>query len=247
MYCKKPLILVFLFSFVLAGSVDNNRARQANRAFQEGDFEQAELLYREILERDPESPRILFNLGNALAYQGKFEESIEAFQQYQELVSDPAAHAPAEYNMGYLYGIDGNIREALRHFHDAIDMDPSDEDAKFNYELLRRRLQEAPPDQGDDEQQEDQQQDPQDSLIPPMHDQEPDQQDEQTQQTPSEAEDQSPLSDGDDHRGGQPEITDQQLEHAEDIMNALEQIEKDLIKDFKKRQHSATEPQDKDW
>ncbi len=247
MYGKIPIILTVLFAVVLTGSIDNNRAREANRAFLEGDYEQAEMLYREILERHPESPRILFNLGNALAYQGKFEQSVEAYQQFRELTDDPAEYASAEYNMGYLYGEQGNYREALRHFQDAINLDPGDEDAKFNYELLRRRQQDSPQDQGDDEQQEDQQQDPQDSPIPPTQDQDPDQQDEQTQQSPSEADDQSPQSERDQQGGAQPEITDQQLEHAEDIMNALEQIEKDLIKDFKKRQHEAVDPQEKDW
>lgn len=247
MQSKIPVLLTVLFALVLTGSVDNNRAREANRAFQDGDFEQAEMLYREILERNPESPRILFNLGNALAYQGKFDESYEAFQQFREVAGDPAGQAAAEYNMGYLFGEQGNIREALRHFQDAIEIDPGDEDAKFNYELLRRRQQESPPDQGDDEQQEDQQQDPQDSPIPPTQDQDPDQDDEQTQPSPSEADDQSPQSEQDQQGGAQPEITDQQLEHAENIMNALEQIEKDLIKDFKKRQQEAVEPHEIDW
>jgi Ca-activated chloride channel homolog len=242
-----PLIAILLLSLVLAGSVNNNRAREANRAFLDGDFERAEELYRNILEREPDSPRILFNLGNSLAYQGRFDESVETFQKYRELVEDAGRKAAAEYNLGYLYGYEGNLREALRYFQDAIDLDPADEDAKFNYELLRRRLQDGPPDQGDDEQQEDQQQDPQDSPIPPTQDQDPDQQDQETQPSPSEADEQSPSSDRDRQQGRMPEVTDQQLEHAEDIMNALEQIEKDLIKDFKKRQHEAVEPQEKDW
>ena len=239
------LIIATLFALVLTGSVNNNRAREANRAFMDRDFKRAEVLYREILERDPDSPRILFNLGNALAYQGKFEESVETFQQFRELVGDDTGRAAAEYNLGYIYGYDGNLREALRYFQDAIELDPLDEDAKFNYELIRRRLQDSPPDQGDDEQQEDQQQDPQDSPIPPMQDQDPDQ--EEPEPSQSEAEDETPASDQDQQRGQQPEITEQQLEHAEDLMNALEQIEKDLIKDFKKRQHDSVEPHEKDW
>ncbi len=242
-----PLIAILLLSLVLAGSVNNNRAREANRAYLDGDFERASELYRHILEREPDTPRILFNLGNSLAYQGRFEESVEAFQKYRELVEDAGGQAAAEYNLGYLYGHEGNLREALRYFQDAIDLDPADEDAKFNYELLRRRMQDSPPDQGDDEQQEDQQQDPQDSPMPPTQEQDPDQQDQETQQSPSEADDQSPLSDRDRQQGRMPEVTDQQLEHAEDIMNALEQIEKDLIKDFKKRQHESVDPHEKDW
>jgi Ca-activated chloride channel homolog len=244
---KLPLIVIALLAIVLAGSVNSNRAREANRAYLDRDYERAEQLYRQILDREPESPRILFNLGNALAYQGRFEESVEVFQKFRKLVDDPSAKSAAEYNMGYLYGIEGNLRESLRYFQDAITFDPSDEDALFNYELIRRRLQDGPPDQGDDDQQEDQQQDPQDSPIPPTQDQDPDQQDQETQPSPTEAEDQTPLSDQDRQQGRRPEITDQQLEHAEDIMNALEQIEKDLIKDFKKRQHDAVEPHEKDW
>ncbi len=244
---RLPFLIIILSALVLAGSVNSNRAREANRAYLDRDYERAEQLYRQILERSPESPQILFNLGNALAYQGRFEESVEVFQQFRELVDNPADQSAAEYNLGFLYGVDGNLRESLRYFKDAIILNPMDEDALFNYELIRRRLQDGPPDQGDDEQQEDQQQDPQDSPIPPTQDQDPDQDDQETQPSPQDAEDQTPLSDQERQEGRQPEITDQQLEHAEDIMNALEQIEKDLIKDFKKRQHDAVEPHEKDW
>lgn len=241
------LLFAFLIVVVLSAAVDNSRSREANHAFGEGDFERAEQLYREVLERHPDSPRILFNLGNALAYQGKFDESVEAFQQYRELTDGSAEQAAGEYNLGYLYGHQGNLREALRYFQDAISLDPNDEDAKFNYELLRRRQQESPPGQGDEEQQDDYQQDPQDSSIPPFQEQDPDQQEQKPQPSPEQADDESPMSDRDQQQGRQPDITQQQLEHAEDIMNALEQIEKDLIKDFKKRQHEAVDPHQNDW
>lgn len=241
---KSPLLLIVLFSFLLAGSVHNNRGREANRAYLDGDYQLAEQRYREILERRPESPPVLFNLGNALARQGRSDESAEVFRKFRQLSEDPSAQSATDYNLGYVYANDGNLQTSLRYFRDAIVFDPTDEDALFNYELIRRRLLEKPPDPERDNQPEDQRQELQDRPFSPDQEYLPDQ---QSQASPSRTADQAPLSDRDMPQVGQPEITDQQLEHAEDIMNALEQIEKELIKDFKRAQHDAVEPHMKDW
>lgn len=242
----KPIIYIFIL-FLLSGAVDNNRARQANKAYHDGNYQQAEKYYREILRDHPDAPEILFNLGNSLARQGKSDESAEVFRRFQELVPEPVQRALAEYNLGYLYTDKGNYREALRYFQDAMKLDPQDEDAKFNYELLRRRQMESPdPDTGEDEQQEEQPQQ-QDGQAPQSPQQRSDEDEDQTDESPPSDRDGQPLSEEDHHDGSRPEISNEQLDHAEDIMNALEQIEKDLIRDFIRRQFDPAQPTDKDW
>ena len=237
-----PIIISVLLLFA---SVNSDRAREANRAYQDGDYERAEQLYRQVLEDNPDTPQVLFNLGNALAHQGEAEASREAFNRYRELVSDPADLAPAEYNIGYLYGEAGQTEEAIRHFRRALELDPGDEDTKFNFEVLKRRQQQTPPDEDDDDDQEEDQMDqaPQDAQPPPGADAE-----EQEQDDPQDAAGREEDTEAEEQpQDLELEITDEQLRHAEDIMNALEQIEKDLIQDFKKRQHEPVDPHVEDW
>lgn len=235
-----------IWTILLSGSVDSDRAREANRAYETGDYHQAETLYREILRDHPDAPQILFNLGNTLARQGRIDESMEAFERYRDQVANPEDRAPAEYNLGYLYGETGNIEEALEHFRQTLDLDPDDEDAKFNYELLKRRQQQSPPDTDQDDQQEEEP-----DMQPETGEQSPDpegdqQQDDDAGMEPPPADDDA-TADQEQQQDLPPEVTQEQLEHARDIMNALEQIEKELIQDFKKRQHEPIDPSEKDW
>lgn len=236
---------IIIPALLLFASVNSDRAREANRAYEAGDYDRAERLYRQVLEDNPDAPQILFNLGNALAHQGDAEASKEMFTRYRDLVSDPTELSHAEYNIGYLYGETGQTEEAIRQFRRALELDPADEDAKFNFEVLKRRQQQTPPeDEEDDDQEEDQMEEaPQDAQPPPGADA-----DEQDQDDPQDAAGREEDTDADEQPvESELEITDEELRHAEDIMNALEQIEKDLIQDFKKRQHEPVDPHVKDW
>ncbi len=240
------LLTILIAALLISGPVDNNRAREANRAYEAGEYQRAEALYREILQQSPDNTQILFNLGNALARQGKIEESAEVFDRYRREVTDPVERAPAEYNLGHLHGETGNTDEAITHFRQALDLDPEDEDAKFNYELLKRRQQQSPEEDQEDEDQEEQEQDqqPEGGEPPPGSDDGREQEDD-TGQEPLPAREETPSEE--QPQDVRPEISREQLDHAEDLMNALEQIEKDLIRDFKRRQHDPVDPHEKDW
>lgn len=207
--------------------------RQANEAYEAGDYGRAERMYRELLRQNPDNAQALFNLGNALVRQNKTEEATEAYRQYLIRADDPEQQAPGHYNLGYLHGQTGENEHAMENFRQSLQRNPHDEDAKFNYELIRRRLMQQEPEPPE--------QDP--SQQPPPPRQQPEGMEDQMPASP-EFEEQPP---SDESPSPPPEITQEQLEHAEDIMNALEQIEKELIKDFKRRQHDPADPREKDW
>lgn len=239
----KPLYLALLMALLAFASVNRERALEANHAYEAGAYSEAERLYRELLEEAPDNAHLLFNLGNTLAQQGEKEESAEMFRRFRDQAGHASAKALAEYNLGHVHAEKGKADEALAHFKEALRHDPDDTDAKFNYELLRRRQQEKEQDQEEMPQQETP---PSPGTPPPFSGDDSESQEKETEEpTPSEMDD-APLSD-EEEPGARPEISDEQLEHASDIMNALEQIEKDLIKDFLKRQHDPAEPHEKDW
>lgn len=230
------IALLTLFSISQNGG---NRAREANRAYEQGDYQRAEHLYRDILIDQPDNRLILFNLGNTLALQGNTDASLKVFQRYQELAENPADLAPSEYNLGYLQGNDGKTETAMQHFRNSLELFAVDEDAKFNFELLKRR-------QRDDNNQQEQQQS-QDGQPPPSSENDGQPENDESGQSNSPPTDQQQPSSNEETQRGRPEVTDEELRHAENIMNALERIEKDLIKDFKKRQLDPADPHEKDW
>jgi tetratricopeptide (TPR) repeat protein len=65
-----------------------------------GDLATAEAAYRKALERWPTNDRVLNNLGNLLAVQGRFDDALEA---YQKAAAASPANAAAHFNRSQVY------------------------------------------------------------------------------------------------------------------------------------------------
>lgn len=231
-----PLQLLWILVAAFFLVADYGRAREANQAFEQGDFERAELLYRQLLRDDPQNLPILFNLGTTLAHQGRAEESTELFMQYSMQAQSPGLKAPGEYNLGTLQAQAGETEQALFHFEQTLGLDPDDEDAKFNLELLLRRKQSE---QDQKEQQDDGGGSSADSDAMPAGGQSSPFEDSGETTQSSEASRQPA-----DTRNGS---TQEALHHAEEILNVLEQIERELIREYQRSQADPVEPHEQDW
>ncbi|MCC5940720.1 MAG: tetratricopeptide repeat protein [Balneolaceae bacterium] len=226
---------IILFVFLTASAVSD--ARKANAAFERGDYAEAVQLYRQAIQQDPENARLHFNLGNALSQLGQKDEAAEAYSRFNELADSPVDQSMADYNMGRMLTDDENYEEALNYFREALIKNPNDDDARHNFELAVKRQQqneqEQPEDDsgGDGGDDEDQQQDQNDDQ-----DQEP-----QMDQQPDSPQDQ----DGDGEQEQRP--LDMSPEEAENILDALEQLERELLENRKKESSSPPSRNERDW
>ncbi len=81
---------------------------------QAGDWQQAEAVYRQGIERFPQDPLLAFNCAVLMEERSKPEQAIELYKA--ALVSDPRC-SDAHYNLGKLYDRLGMGRDALRHMN----------------------------------------------------------------------------------------------------------------------------------
>jgi Ca-activated chloride channel homolog len=230
----KPIIALFLLML----TVSTDGARKANEAYEKGDYVNAEAGYREALLVTPDDARLYFNLGNALTRQGKFDEAVSAFEQFKSMTSDPRQRAAADYNIGNIHGAKEEWGKAAERFRESLRANPDDAQAQHNYELARRRLTQPPPppqqpQQGDQEQQDQEQQ-------------------EQEQQQQQENGQQEQNRDGESQQNdpqSSPESREGQMSQreAEQILNALENKEKELLKEYQKKQIPPRTRHAKDW
>ena len=232
-------ITVIFFGLLLSASSLND-PRRANEAFQRGDFEEAVRLYQEAIAQDPDNPRLLFNLGNALSKLGQTEEAINAFEEFKRRTESAQEQSLADYNKGRLLSDKEQYDEALNHFREALRKNPNDDDARHNYELAQRRLQEQqqePESQPDSDQDqdgdEDQDQDNQDQNQDGDDEQEQDQ-----QQSPPQEQDTDQQQD---------ETEQMTREEAENLLDALEQLERELLENRKKEASENRSRNDRDW
>lgn len=226
-------LLILMVPFVLYGFQDN-AAQRGYQAYQEGNFEQAEAAFREALEGDPENARLLYNLGNTLAQQGQYEEAQDLLGEFKGVTDEPAEQAKAEYNIGNIFSNQEDWENALRHYRNALKIDPADEDARFNYELAYRnhqqQQQQSPEDRPEDS--------PADSEPAPEGDQDGDRMPEDLPQ-PGEQQD-IPEED-------LQEMPDMSPDEANEMLNALDNIEQHLLRDFVEQQIETVEQDEKDW
>ena len=232
---NKFVLLIIGFLFV-ASSL--NDARKANEAFKNGDYELAVQLYRQAIDQNPDNSRLYFNLGNALAEAGNTEEAMEVYEKFKSMTEVNDQQALADYNKGKLLSEQENFDEAISHFREALRKNPDDEDARFNYELAQRMKQQQ------EQQQQQQQQDSQSDQDDSDGEEEEQENDQNQQQNPNQ---QPQNQDQPQDQEQRPEPSNMSEEEAENILDALEQLERELLENREKEANVRRQQNDKDW
>jgi tetratricopeptide (TPR) repeat protein len=113
---------------------------EAEKAWQSSNYPEAVRLYREALDAYPaRSQAVRYNLGITYLALDSAEKAYLFFQLATEGENATVAALASNQN-GLILAGRGEIREALLAFRQALVFDPDLEEARFNYELLRKRL-----------------------------------------------------------------------------------------------------------
>ncbi len=119
--------------------------QKGREAYNAGRYDEALSAFEEAKKERPNDPAVEFNRGDALMKLGRYEEAKKAYQGVADANSPPALREKATYNLGNVYAQMGDTREAMKAYRRALTLDPTDEQARHNYEVLLRNL--PPPQQ----------------------------------------------------------------------------------------------------
>ena len=240
--------------------------KEANELYKDGTYDQAAEAYRGLLQRQPAEqdkpnqtlPKLWFNLGNSLAQLGDTEKAIESYDAFKESgisqAFDPTELSRADYNKGTLLA-QQDPEAAIDALKQALKANPQDSDAKHNLEMLLQQQQQNQQNQQQDNQNQDQDQN-QDSEQNQNQDQQ-DQNSDQNQEGQNQDSEQNQNGQNQDpNQQNQPPPEQQpqqgqapsmQPREAEALLDALEQKEKDLLREMKKEAKEQQNRKAKDW
>jgi Ca-activated chloride channel family protein len=116
-----------------------SKNNEGNRLFNQGKFEEAEKAYIAAQGEGQGKPEILYNLGNSLIKQKKYQEGIRSLSQSIEK-GDKTIREKGWYNRGNALFSMGNYRDAADAYIQTLRLAPRDMDAKHNLELALLKL-----------------------------------------------------------------------------------------------------------
>ncbi|MEM7052171.1 MAG: tetratricopeptide repeat protein [Acidobacteriota bacterium] len=130
-----------------------------HQAYAAGLYDQALQGFIDQQVERPEDPELLLNLGSSYFQMGDFEKARDAFAG-AVFAGDPEVRFQGLYSLGNTAFRQGRLEDAVELYKQALEINPDDEDAKFNLEYtrdeIRRRHEEAQKRQQEQQQQGDQ-------------------------------------------------------------------------------------------
>ena len=204
-----------VFPLAVNAQAERKYIRQGNREYNRGEYVESEVSYRKADEQNRRLPEILFNIGDALYKQEKYDEAAEKFTNNVSMNEDKSKKAAGFYNLGNSYLQAGKLNESIEAYKESLKLQPNNFETKYNLAYAQNLLREQ--EQQEQNQQDQQNQDNQD-------DQDSDSQDNQGNQD-NQQEQQKQDSQNQDEQQQEQSIS---REDAERLLNSLANDEKEV-------------------
>lgn len=240
-------ILSILLLLVVAGSAsaqnmpERSLVRKGNRHYHKGKYESSITHYEAAVEAAPEQFEAVYNLGNALYKAERFDGSEKSLQKAAaDTLRTEVERAESFYNLGNAQFKQEKYKEALESYKNSLRLNPSDQEAKYNYAYTKRLLEEQEQNQQNQDQNQDNQQDNQQEQNQDQQNQQQNQDNQQDQQNQDKGEQQEqnqdqPKPEQEQGEGkAQPqegELSEQEQEQILDAIQAQEDKTQEKLKE----------------
>ena len=214
------LSALLMFSGSAFAQGERKFIRQGNREFEKQKYSESEISYRRAVDKNKGSADAVFNTGDALYKQEKYEDAGKQFVESHRMNEDRDKKAASMYNLGNSMLKSGKLKESIEAYKNSLRLNPGNMQAKYNLAWAQDRLKE----QEQQQQQQQNQQNQDQNKNQQNKDQNEDMQDKQ--------DDQKQNGNQDKQDQQQQQQNDQQQamskEDAERLLNAIANDEKEV-------------------
>ncbi len=160
-YCEKPeaLILLFMLCFtgLLNAQADRKFIRQGNREYEKDKFSESEISYRRALDKNKASGDAVFNAGDALYKQKKYEDAGKQFIESHKMIEEKDKRSASMYNLGNSLLMANKLKESIEAYKNSLKLNPENMEAKYNLAYAQDLLKKQEEQQKQQQQQQQQQ------------------------------------------------------------------------------------------
>jgi tetratricopeptide (TPR) repeat protein len=140
----------------VSGQTDKKYIRKGNREYEKSKFSESEISYRKAIDNNKQSPDAVFNVGDALYKQNKFEEAGKQFTENIDQNDDKFKKSAGYYNLGNSLLKANKLPESIDAYKNSLKLRPDNKEAKYNLsyaqDLLKRQQEQQKNQQDKDKQ-----------------------------------------------------------------------------------------------
>ncbi len=126
------LFILLLLHGVVYSQADKKFIRQGNREYNKEKFSESEVSYRKAIDDNRRSPDAVFNIGDALYKQNKYDEAAKHFSENINMNEDKDKKAAGLYNLGNSLLQSKKLKESIEAYKGSLKLDPDNIEAKHN-------------------------------------------------------------------------------------------------------------------
>jgi len=236
---RRIILLIVCFLAVLTANAGTRYGlvKQGNKLYNEEKYGDALAKYLEAYQKG-QLPILDYNLGDAHFKSGALDKAAESYLKSLNNAS-PELKAKAFHNIGNALLQSGKMEDAVKAYINSLKLNPGDKETKQNLEYALRQMQ--------------QQQNQKDKQDKQDKQDQKEQQDKQEQQQNQDKQDQQQKQDQQEQQQQQQQQAQQKPEEqmseqqALNILNALQNDEKQIQEKVIRRQMAGRKPKEKNW
>lgn len=131
-YSSSLILMLLLTSCMLKAQSDKKLIRQGNKEYEKNSFSESEISYRKAYDKNNQASDAIFNIGDALYKQNKFEEAGKQFSENINRNDDNRKKSDGYYNLGNSMLKANKVEESIEAYKNSLKMRPGNEEAKYN-------------------------------------------------------------------------------------------------------------------
>jgi len=236
---KNRSILTSLLFFVLMiisaslnAQADKKLIRKGNREYEKNKFSDSEISYRKAVDNNKQSSDAVFNVGDALYKQNKFEEAGKQFVENANQNEDKLKKSAGLYNLGNSLLKANKLQESIDAYKNSLKLHPDNREAKYNLSYAQDLLKQQ-------QEQKKQQQDKQDQNKDKKNEDQKKDQKNQNDKNKDQKQDQN-QNNNKDKKQQQPQKQEISKDDAQRLLNSLANDEKNVQEKVKLAKASKT-------